>query len=62
MSAILAGLFVRMLVILRKVLLPISLEATVTKTKYYTTGEGGGTFVVKTFIRRGSVQKMQINY
>ena len=61
MSAVLTELFVRMLVRLRKVLLPVSLEASVTKTESYTTGQGE-TFVVKTFIRCESVQQMQINY
>ena len=60
-SAVLAELFVRMLVRLLKVMLSVSLEAPITKTESYTTGRGE-TFVVKTFIRCESVQQMQINY
>jgi len=51
MSAVLAELFVRTLVSLRKVLLPVSLEASVTKTESYFMGRGE-TFVVETFIWR----------
>jgi hypothetical protein len=61
MSEVLAELFVRMLVSLRKVLLPVLLEESVTKTESYTTGRGE-TFVVKTLIRCECVQQIQINY
>jgi hypothetical protein len=50
MSEVLAELFVRTLVSLRKIMLTVSLEASVTKTESYTTGRGKN-FVVKTFIR-----------
>lgn len=61
MSKVLAELFVRKLLSLRKLLLPILLEASVTKTESYTTGRGE-TFVVKTLIRCDSVKQTQINY